>query len=105
MKSGCDDLHMMGWGYFVDDTGVLYGEHTGNYDCYEYYRGKLEGKTRLLHYVNLFLNDEIRLPELLTMQCRIMLEHQLENGLCIRDHGRYIPENLLAENWVPLEEV
>ena len=106
-KGKCDDMHMKGNGFFVDDDGILYWDHTGNDDCYEYYRGKLEGKERLLHYVNLFIHEdkkEIGLPELLTMQCRIMLENKLNNGLRINGHGCYIPENLLAENRLTKEE-
>ena len=93
-----------GWGFFVDDYGALYGNHIESYDGFEYYRGKLEGKERLLHYVNLFLKDKIGLPELLAVQCRIILEHQLKNTLCIHMHGRHIPEHLLAENRLTHEE-
>jgi hypothetical protein len=93
-----DGTDMIGWGFFVSDIGVLYGDHTGNYDCFEYCNEVLNDKERLLHYVSLYLKDEIKLPELLTMQCKIMLEHQLNNGLRIDTHGCYIPENLLAGN-------
>jgi hypothetical protein len=92
---------MHGNGFFVDDNGILYNDHTTSYDSYEYYRGKLEEKEQLLHYVSLFMQGEssgIRLPELLTMQCRLMLEHMLGKGLTIDSHGCYIPEKLKAEN-------
>ena len=74
------------------------GGHTYPYDCFEYYRGKLEGKDRLLHYVSLFYQNEIGIAELLNMQCRLIMEHQLNNHFNIDSHGCYIPENLLAEN-------
>lgn len=77
-----DGTNMIGWGFYVDDDGILSGNHEANYDCFEYYREKLEGKDRLLHYVSLYLQgekNEINLPALLAMQCRIMVEHQLEN--------------------------
>jgi hypothetical protein len=92
-----DGTDLVAWGYFVDDDGVLYGDHSLCHNSFEYYQGELEGKDRLLHYVNLYINDKIRLPELLAMQCRIMLEHKLENGLSVHNHGRYIsPEQILS---------
>ena len=42
--------------------------------------------------------EEIGLPEILTMQCRIMLDNLLKNNLPINTHGCYIAEKLLAEN-------
>jgi hypothetical protein len=93
-----DGSDLIGWGFFVNENGILYGDHTLEHDSFEYYRGKLKGKERLLHYVNLYLKKEISLPVLLTMQCRLMLELQLENNLHIDTHGCYIPEHLLAEN-------
>lgn len=102
-----DRSDMIGWGLFVDDNGILYGDHTGTYDSYQYYRGKLKGKERLLHYVSLFIQGkkrEIDLPELLTMQCRIMLEELLANRLDYQNHGCYIREYLLAENRLTEEE-
>ena len=87
------------WGLFVDNsTGMLYGDHTSGCDCFRYFQGKLEGKDRLLHYVSLFIQEKIGLPELLNMQCRIVAEHLLMNNFNIDSHGCYIPENLLAEN-------
>jgi hypothetical protein len=93
-----DRSDMNAWGFFVDDNGVLYGEHAYCYDCLEYYRGKLEDKERLLHYVNLYIRGEIHLPNLMAMQCRIMLQHQLDNGLCVDTHGRYIPDEYIIND-------
>ena len=84
----------------MDKDGILYGNHTCCLDYLKYYRGKLKDKERLLHYISLFMQgekDEIRLPELLTMLRRIMLEHLLDNGLLINSHGCFIPDSLLAE--------
>jgi hypothetical protein len=102
----------MGCGYHVSDDCVLYWDHSGMYDCFEYYNGKLNGKERILHYISLFIKSEneknrgmgIDLPELLTMQSRIILEHYLDENLCYRNHGCYIPDNLLAENRMTNEE-
>lgn len=99
-----DDTDMSGWGFFVDENGILYGDHIMSYDSFVYYNGKLERKDALLHYVNLFINDKIGLPELLTMQCRILLEEQIENNLRIDTHGCYIIEELRAENRSAKEE-
>jgi Fe-S-cluster formation regulator IscX/YfhJ len=92
-----DGSDLMGWGFFVNENGVLYGDHTYNHDSFEYYHGELTGNQRLLHYVSLYLKKEITLSEILTIQCRIMLEHQLNNNLPIKSHGCYIPEHLLAQ--------
>ena len=101
----CDGSDMIRWGLFADDTtGILYGEHAECIDEFEYYRGKLEGKQRILHYVSLYMNGEIYLPELLTMQCRIMAEHMLENHLPTFSHGCSIPEYQRAENQLTQEE-
>ena len=92
---------MYDWGLYVSDKGVLHGDYTGVYDHFQYYHGKLKGKERLLHYVNLFIQwekNEVRLPELLTMQSRIMLEILMEDGLPIQSHGCFISEEFLAEN-------
>ena len=101
----CDGSDLTGWGFYVDDGGTLYGDHFHDHDDLEYYRGKVEGKDRLLHYVSLYLKDEITLPALLTMQCRLMLEHQLNNELRLCWHGRHVPEHLLAENLDDTTEV
>ena len=93
-----DGSDLTGWGFYVDDSGTLYGDHFHDHDDLEYYRGKLEGKDRLLHYVGLYLKEEITLPALLTMQCRLMLERQLDKDFRLCWHGRPIPEHLLAEN-------
>lgn len=86
------------WGYVVSDAGVLYGDHIGGADCFEYYRGKYEGPVRLLHYVGLYLKGELDLPEILIMQCRIFLENWLNQELDYQNHGCFIADDLLAEN-------
>jgi hypothetical protein len=93
-----DGTDLTGWGFFVDDVGALYGDHACDYDSFEYYKGRMEGKDRLLHYVSLYMTGEIRLPELLNMQCRIVAEHLLSEHFNINSHGCCIPEQLLAEN-------
>lgn len=101
-----DRTDMIGRGLFASDEGILYSGHTGYYDNYQYYRGKLEGANRLLHYVSLYMKGEhgFHLPELLTMQCRIMLEEQLRSSLLMKSYGCYIPDSLLAENRLTPEE-
>jgi len=54
--------------------------------------------------VSLFINDKIDLPALLTVQCRIIAEHQLKNNLLIDALGTFISEELLAENRQTPEE-
>jgi len=106
---GCE---LEGSGYFADDSGLLYLDHAISYDHFEYYRGKLFSNERILHYVSLFLQGEdknnrrrsIDLPELLTMQCRIVLENRFYSEVGFTNHGCYISENLLAENRLSREE-
>jgi hypothetical protein len=94
----CDGNDMIDWGLYVDKRGMLYRDHTLPYDCFEYYTGKLEGDNRLLHYVNLFIQEKISLASMLNMQCRIVAEHDLKHRFIINDHVSYLPEELLAEN-------
>lgn len=103
LKDG-DDSDMIAWGFSVDEDGSLYHDHFIHYDNLAYFDGKLEGENALLHYVSLFINDKIQLPELLTMQCRIILQHQIENDLRIDTHGCFVWKNLLAENRLTKEE-
>ena len=93
-----DGWGLTGWGYFITGNGVLYGDHVHDHDSFMYFEGKLDRNERLLHYVSLFVKDEIALPELLTMQCRIVAEHMMNNDLRIDTHGCHIPESLLVEN-------
>ena len=103
-RTGCDNYMTEGWGFFVDDCGVLYGDHIHQNDNYEYYNGKLEGNNQFLHYVSLYLREEIQLPALLNMQLRIVAEHLLNNHFLINSHGRYIPEDELVENRIISEK-
>ena len=82
------------WQYTTGETA----SPIGGADCFEYYRGKYEGPARLLHYVGLYLKGELDLPEILTMQCRIFLESQLDRELDYQNHGCFIADDLLAEN-------
>jgi hypothetical protein len=100
-----DGSDLMGNGYFVNDSGFIYWDHAGVCDYFEYYTDRLEGKERILHYVSLFIKDKIGIPELLTMQSRIFMEHHLDNDLLIVSHGCYISENLRAENRLSEEDV
>jgi len=124
IESGCSG-DMRGQGFYVYEDGLIHLEHspmdysagydyyTTCYDNYEYYQGKLECRERILHYVSLFLKNEIGLPELLAAQNQITAEYQFENcgtklkygDLATSSTGYCIPENLLAENRFPTEEL
>ena len=99
-----DGGDLMGWGYYASDEGVLYGDHSGSEDSFEYYRGKLSGKDSILNYVSLFIEDEIDLPELLTMQCKLFLSCINDGRLFTKAHGCYIPDHLHAKYWMSNEE-
>ena len=85
-------------GFCVEESGQLY-DYVSEYDHEQlaYYRGKLEGHQRPLHYISLYLKDKIRLSELLTMQCKIILQH-MDNDLRIYTHGCRTLNDLPAEN-------
>lgn len=100
-----DASDMIEWGFHVEDDGILYGDHTGPIDSFEYYMGKLEGKDRLLHYLSLFMKGEIGIVELLTMQNRLVVETFTEESLCYMNHGCNLLKRQLAENRVTDEEM
>jgi len=102
--SGVYNYMTEGWGYFVNENGCLFGDHVNENDIYEYYKGKLTGNNRLLHYLSLYIKDEIGIAELLNMQWRIILEYQLSSNLNIDSHGCSIPDHLLAENRLSINE-
>ena len=80
-------------GFFVEGGGHLCGyDSSYDHDALEYYRGKLKDINRLLRYVSLYLKDDISLPELLALQSRIILEHQLDNYLLQGEINQYILE-------------
>jgi len=100
-----DGSDLTGWGYFTDDKGLVYGDHVGGHDCFEYYHGKLAEKDCMLHYLNLFFNDEIGVAALLTTQCRAVLKSYLSNDdFSIRSHGCSIPVEHLFENRLTHDE-
>ena len=90
--------------YRVNGYGCIYGTYIAADESYEYYRGKLEGKNRILHYLSLYFKDEIGIVALLNMQCRIMMEYLLESSFNLNSYGCYISEEHLAENRLTEEE-
>jgi len=99
-----DGSDMIAWGFFVNENGILHGDHTTSYDSLVYYNGKFEGNYRLLHYLNLYFNEKLGLPEFVAMQNRIMIEKILNHNLHINWHGISVPDELLAENQITQEE-
>ena len=94
-----DGTDLEAWGYVVNDNGLLYGEHIIFYDNFEYYRGELQGNQRLLKYISLFMqdSDELDLPALLTLQCRIMLENLLDDDLRLESLGLNLSLDIIEE--------
>jgi len=74
--AGCDNYMTEGTGFFVGDDGILYSDHVHGTDTFEYYRGKLDDKYKLLHHVSKYLKSEITLPVLMEKQCEIMLKQR-----------------------------
>lgn len=76
-----DISDMIAAGYFVNDDGTIYHDHTiGSeiYLDYEYYRGELKGQRRILKADSNYLNGEIGLDLLMQAYQTIMLEEKLE---------------------------
>jgi hypothetical protein len=93
----CDGTDLVGWGLYVGDDGLLYADHAHDHDCFEYYTRELTGKQRLLKYVSLYYKNEIALPALLTLQCRLMLEKQLHNDLRLDFYGLGITQDIIQK--------
>jgi hypothetical protein len=95
-----------GHGLFATDEGLLCYYHAYCQDRFAYYRGKLEGAQRILHYASLFLKGEegFGVVELMTMQGRLMAERQLEDVFDIKSHNCHVRDELLAENRVVGED-
>lgn len=73
VKDG-DDTDMLAWGVSVDGNGQLYNNHITHHDQLVYFAGKLEGTDALLHYVSLYMKDQIDLPELLAAYRQILFQ-------------------------------
>lgn len=93
-----DGSDMSGNGLLVNELGILYWDHAGDYDTFVSHKGELEKKDRLLYYVNLYMANKIPLHVLLYMQCRIMTEQTLSGNFKLSSHDCYIPEHLIYEN-------
>ena len=91
-----DITDMCGWGYFVNDDGTLCEDNSYFYDRLEYYRGKLEGKDRLLQYVSWYLKDEIALTPLMLMQCRVVSQQHLNTSFDLRGWA-FPEEHIIAD--------
>ena len=103
---GASGEQSSGWGYFVNENGGLYGDHTDGYECYDYYRGILKGKDRLIYHVGRYFKGEINIDELLYIQCQIMLESLLKNNFGsgnLRNRTQLI--DLSAEHPMPSKEM
>ena len=97
------DLH--GWGFWVDEKGLLCSYEIGNHDTLEYFKGKLSGKERLLQYVSRQMRDEIDIAQLMHMQCRIVAQQSLEN-FTLRGCGNIFPkEHIIADGEADHEEL
>ena len=91
-----DITDMCGRRYFVYDDGTLCEDNELCYDRLEYYRGKLEGKDRLLQYVSWYLKDVIALTPLMLMQCRVVSQQQLNASFDLIGWA-YPKEHIIAD--------
>jgi hypothetical protein len=81
---------MCAYCFSVSENGILHRKEILGYDRFEYHTGELYGKDRLLRCVGSYLQkrpgekpEYMGLPELMTMQLRIVFEKLLEDDLDI----------------------
>lgn len=67
-------------GLFQRENGTVFAECTANYMNYEYYRGELTGKKRILKAISNYLKGEISLDLLLNAYHIIILEEHLKDA-------------------------
>lgn len=79
-SSGGDSSDMVVHGLFQREDGTVFAECTANYMNFEYYRGKLDGKKRILMAISNYFKDEISLELLLNAYHTIIAEEQLEDS-------------------------
>lgn len=60
--------------YYQDETGEISRDHIANYLLLEYYKGKLNGKQKLLLAINNYLQNKIWLDDLLRSHSVLLLE-------------------------------
>ena len=57
-----DSSDMIGYGYFlIDDSSEVVFDHKWNYDSFEYFNGKLNGKYRILKAISSLMKNKISL--------------------------------------------
>lgn len=65
-KGPLDSSDMGGNGYYVSENNKIFLEHVFDFDSWEYFRGKLTGKQRLLKSISSLMKNEINLELFLT---------------------------------------
>ena len=57
-----DSSDMIGYGYFlIEDSSEVVFDHKWNYDSFEYFNGKLNGKYRILKAISSLMKNKISL--------------------------------------------
>jgi len=73
-SSGADSSDMTVDGLFQNEDGTIFAECTANYMNFEYYRGELDGKKRILKAISNYLKGKISLELLLAAYHTILTE-------------------------------
>lgn len=79
-NDGGDSSDMLVHGIFQNDDGTVFSECTANYMNYEYYRGELNGKMRILKAISNYLKDKIPIELLMNAYHTILAEEQAKNS-------------------------
>ncbi|MDR0978536.1 MAG: hypothetical protein LBL91_01105 [Lachnospiraceae bacterium] len=76
-----DSSDMNGYGYYIDDDS-LYADHCWNYDTFEYFEGKLEGRHRILRGISNLIKDEIDIMTFIHVYDIIKQEEDCKSNMC-----------------------
>lgn len=74
-----DNSDMCVFGYFQDEDGYIYSECSYNYMDYEYYKGSLNGKKRVLKALSKCLKEEVEPADFGVAYHVILTEEYLKN--------------------------
>lgn len=79
-KGNCDSSDMQGTAYIIGEDGELFCDNVFDYDSWEYFEGKLEGKQRLLKASSSLIKDEIDIEVFLEAYKYIYNEANIKNS-------------------------
>ena len=86
-KGNFDSSNMQGTGYLSTEEGSIYADNVFDYDSWEYFEGKLEGKDKILKAISSFLKGDIGLELLISAYDVLKNENNREKLRKFSDEG------------------